>query len=323
MSTGLDDSRVARRAIPAHAREWLWPLPDGHKIRRISLDPPAGTPPRGSILFMPGRADFYEKYLETLEEWAAAGWHVSAADWRGQGASGRMTANPLVGHIEDFSIWISDLGALWRDWVRTAPGPHVLAGHSMGGHLVLRAVAEGAANPEAVVLSAPMLGFVTSIPQFVQHVYGKIMCGIGDPQRMAWKTSEKPGALRDDRMSLLTHDAERYADELWWRAARPELEIGPASWRWVERAGASIEALRVPGVLEAVMAPVLVLAAMRDALVSWPAIDEAAARLPRGELVAWGPEARHELLREVDPVRGQVMAAISSFLDRAVPARTG
>ncbi|WP_421848782.1 alpha/beta hydrolase [Novosphingobium sp.] len=321
MSTRLDDSCEARRAIPALAREWRWALPDGHEIRRISLDPPAGTAPRGSILFMPGRADFYEKYLETLEEWACAGWHVSAADWRGQGASGRMTANPLVGHIEDFSIWISDLGALWRDWVRTAPGPHVLAGHSMGGHLVLRAVAEGAASPDAVVLSAPMLGFVTSIPQFVQHIYGKIMCGIGDPQRMAWKTSEKPGAPSDDRMSLLTHDADRYADELWWRAARPELEIGPASWRWVERAAASIEELRAPGVLEAVMAPVLVLAAMRDALVSWPAIDEASARLPRGELVAWGREARHELLREADPVRGQVMAAIASFLDRAVPAR--
>jgi hypothetical protein len=27
-------------------------------------------------------------------------------------------------------------------------------------------------------------------------------------------------------MLLLTHDADRYADELWWRAARPELELG-------------------------------------------------------------------------------------------------
>ncbi len=272
---------------------------------------------------MPGRADFYEKYLESLAEWASAGWHVSAADWRGQGASGRMTANLMVGHIADFSIWISDLDALWRDWVRTAPGPHVLAGHSMGGHLVLRAVAEGAANPDAVVLSAPMLGFVTPIPQFIQQIYGRLMCWIGDPERVAWEASEKPGAPRDGRMTLLTHDADRYADELWWRAARPELEIGPASWRWVERAAASIETLRAPGVLEAVMAPVLVLAAKKDALVSWPAIEAAAERLPRGELVAWGPEARHELLREADPVRGQVMAAITSFLTRALPAKVG
>ena len=318
MSAGFD-----RRAIPAGAREWRWALPDGQEIRRIVLDPPAGIPVRGSILFMPGRADFYEKYLESLAEWASAGWQVSAADWRGQGASGRMTANPMVGHIADFSIWVADLGALWRDWVRTAPGPHVLAGHSMGGHLVLRAVAEGAASPDAVVLSAPMLGFVTAIPQFIQHIYGRLMCWIGDPERVAWEASEKPGAPRDGRMTLLTHDADRYADELWWRAARPELEIGPASWRWAERAAASIETLRAPGVLEAVMAPVLVLAAKKDALVSWPAIEAAAERLPRGELVAWGPEARHELLREADPVRGQVMAAITSFLARALPAKAG
>lgn len=321
MSAVLDGACNVRRAIPATAREWRWALPDGHPLRRISLDPPAGTPTRGSILFMPGRADFYEKYLETLVEWAAAGWHVSAADWRGQGASGRMTANPLVGHIEDFSIWVADLGALWSDWVRTTPGPHVLAGHSMGGHLVLRAVAEGAASPDAVVLSAPMLGFVTPIPPFVQHIYGRIMCRIGNPERMAWKVSEKPGAPGHDRISLLTHDADRYSDELWWRAKRPELEIGPASWHWVERAAASIETLRAPGVLEAVMAPVLVLAAKKDALVSWPAIEKAAERLPRGELVAWGAEARHELLREADPVRRQVMSAITSFLDRAVPAK--
>ncbi|KUR70186.1 lysophospholipase [Novosphingobium fuchskuhlense] len=323
MSAGFDGPSQFRRAIPSGAREWRWALPDGHPIRRITLDPPAGTPLRGAILFLPGRADFYEKYLETLVEWASAGWQVSAADWRGQGASGRMTANPMVGHIEDFSIWIADLGALWQDWVRTAPGPHVLAGHSMGGHLALRAVAEGAASPEAVVLSAPMLGFVTAIPEFVQQIYGRIMCRIGDPERMAWEASEKPGSSTDDRIGLLTHDAERYADELWWRAARPELEIGPASWRWVERAAASMAALRAPGLLEAVMAPVLLLAAKQDALVAWSAIEQAADRLPRGELVTWGPEARHELLREADPVRSQVMAAITSFLDRALPAKRG
>lgn len=318
MSAGFD-----RRAIPAGAHEWRWALPDGHEIRRITLEPPAGAVVRGSLLFMPGRADFYEKYLESLTEWAASGWHVSAADWRGQGASGRMTSNPLVGHISDFSVWISDLGALWQDWVRSTPGPHVLVGHSMGGHLVLRGVAEGAASPDAVVLSAPMLGFVTAIPQFIQHLYGRLMCRIGDPERMAWKVSEKPGSSLDLRSALLTHDPDRYADELWWRAARPELELGPASWRWVERAAASNEVLRAPGVLEAVMAPVLLLAAKRDALVSWPAIEQAAERLPRGELVAWGPEARHELLREVDTVRGQAMAAIASFLARAVPSKVG
>lgn len=323
-STSREELTVAakfdRRAIPSTAQESRWALPDGHPIRRIAFAPAASLPARGSLLFMPGRGDFYEKYLETLAGWADQGWHVSAADWRGQAGSGRMTPDPMVGHIADFAVWITDLGALWRDFVANNPPPHVLVGHSMGGHLVLRAVAERAALPDALVLSAPMLGFVSPIPQAVQPFVGRLMCRIGDPARIAWPVSEKPGSPLDKRPSLLTHDPERYADETWWREARPELAIGPASWRWVERAAASIERLNAPGVLEAVETPVLLLAARNDALVAWSAIARAAERLPRSELAAWGPEARHEVLREVDAVRSKVLAAVDDFLNRMAPA---
>jgi len=310
-----------RRSIPATAHESRWALPDGHEIRRIAFVPAAGRALRGSLLFMPGRGDFYEKYLESLSYWAEQGWHVGAADWRGQGASGRMTADPLVGDISDFSVWVEDIAALWRHWAAETPGPHVLVGHSMGGHVVLRAVAEGVVVPDALVLSAPMLGFVSPIPEVIQHLFARLMCRIGNPARMAWPVSEKPGSPLDKRATLLTHDPDRYADEGWWRKMRPELVIGPASWRWVERAAASIERLRAAGVLEAVQTPVLLLAAKQDALVAWHAIERAAARMPRGQLVAWGPEARHEVLREVDAVREQALVAVDDFLSRIGPAR--
>lgn len=313
-------AKFDRRAIPPTAQESRWALPDGHLIRRIAFAPAADLPVRGSLLFMPGRGDFYEKYLEALAGWTAQGWRVSAADWRGQGGSGRMTADPQVGHIADFAVWITDLAALWRDFVANNPPPHVLVGHSMGGHLVLRAVAERKVLPDALVLSAPMLGFISPVPQAVQHLVARLMCRTGDPARIAWPVSEKPGSPMDKRPSLLTHDAERYADETWWRAARPELAFGPASWRWVERAAASIESLNAPGVLEAVATPVLLLAARNDALVAWSAIERAATRLPRSELAVWGPEARHEVLREVDAVRDAVLAAMDDFLNRMAPA---
>jgi len=50
-----------------------------------------------------------------------------------------------------------------------------------------------------------------------------------------------------------------------------------------------------------------------------PAIARAAARLPRGELVVFGPESHHEVLREVDPVRDRALAAIDEFLSRVLP----
>lgn len=313
-------TRIDRRAIPAHVRETRWTAPDGHELRRIDWPAAETEGARGSILFLSGRGDAYEKYLETLSEWHGSGWHVTAADWRGQAGSGRLGSDATTGHIADFSHWLDDLAALWSEWKAETPGPHVLAGHSMGGHLVLRALVEHRVDPDAAVLSAPMLGFSgPSLPFGLLHAAARLMTRIGDPLRPAWKWSEKPGEMPANRRRLLTHDAERYADELWWREQRPELVMGPGSWGWVERAYASTRVLDAPGAMEAAAVPVLILSTSADKLVSHEAAVRAAERLPRGELVAFGPEAEHEILREVDEVRTRAMRSVDEFLDQAAP----
>lgn len=309
---------IDRRAIPAEARESIWGAADGHKLRRI--DWPGSATPRGSILFLPGRGDFYEKYLETLEEWHRAGWRVTASDWRGQAGSGRLGKDAVTGHIEDFAIWVDDLAHLWKQWIAETPGPHVLAGHSMGCHIILRALVEKRVAPDAVVLSAPMTGIAgPRLPLAVLQGAARTMCRIGDPARPAWKWSEKPGEIPAARANLLTHDRDRYADEQWWRDTRAELVMGPGSWRWVERAYASWQLLEAPGALEGVNVPALFISTSADKLVSHPANLAAANRLPKGELMALGEEAAHEVLREVDAVRGPIMARIADFLDRTAP----
>lgn len=307
-----------RRAIPPDAHESRWIAPDGHSIRRIDWAEPQGAP-RGSLLFLTGRGDAYEKYLETLAHWHQRGWRVTAIDWRGQAGSGRLGADPVTGHVGDFVCWVADLAAFWGEWTAGRPGPHVLAGHSMGGHLALRAVAEAAVRPDALVLSAPMLGFLPAwLPTTLQQLAAGVMCRAGDPRRPAWKWSEKPGEVPEGRARLLTHDAQRYADELWWRRERPELAMGPGSWGWVRAGLASMAAIDRPGILEAVDVPVLLVSVSKDALVSAPAIARAAARLPRSEHVVFGPEAHHEVLRETDAVRDRALAAIDDFLDRVL-----
>jgi lysophospholipase len=320
--TMLREPATDRRAIPADARESTWIAIDDHQIRRIDWSGEGDGAPRGSILFFPGRGDCYEKYLETLEEWHRAGWRVTASDWRGQAGSGRLGKDPLTGHIENFSIWVDDLAYLWRRWVAETPGPHVLAAHSMGGHLVLRALVEKRVKPDAVVLSAPMTGIAgPPLPLVLLHAAARLMCTTGDPTRPAWKWSEKPGETPATRAALLTHDRDRYADEQWWRDHRPELAMGPGSWRWVERAYASWRKLVAPGKLESVTVPVLIVSTSADRLVSHPANLAAARRLPKAELMALGEEAAHEVLREVDAVRSPIMARIADFLDRTAPPR--
>ena len=163
-----------RRSIPEGAIETFWDAPDGWSIRRI--DWLNAAKPRGSILFLPGRGDHYEKYLETLDHYASVGWNVTAIDWRGQGGSGRLLTDPNVGHIDDFATWIDDLKPFYAEWAQQKQGPHVVIAHSMGGHLAMRALVEQAIAPDAVVMSAPMLGIQTGgLPFALNHAFAKLI----------------------------------------------------------------------------------------------------------------------------------------------------
>lgn len=308
-----------RRAIPAAAREWRWRAPDGHEIRTIDWPDPEDGASCGSILFMAGRGDAYEKYLETFEDWRRRGWRVTAADWRGQAGSGRLGMDAVTGHVDDFALWVGDLARFWGEWAQGRSGALVLAGHSMGGHLVLRALAERVLDPapRALILSAPMLDVRPErVPLVLRHGLARLMCRIGSPHRPAWKWSEKPGVPPAARQTLLTHDDARYADELWWREHRPELVMGPGSWGWVAGALRSIRGLEKPGVIERVTLPVFLFATRADRLIGFGAIERIAARLPNVETLFFGPEARHEILRETDAVRTRALSAIDTFLDR-------
>jgi len=309
-----------RRAIPPGATVSLHPGTDGWPLRRLDW-PAAATPPRGTLLFLGGRGDVFEKYLEALHHWRGRGWNIESMDWRGQGGSGRLGPDPRVGHAEDFGLWVADLADRFAVLRKERPGPHVIVAHSMGGHLVLRALIETRIAPDAVVFSAPMFGLQSApfSPGIAARVAG-FMTRIGPPGRAAWKSNERPARPGASRRAFLTHSDERYDDELWWKAEQPELALGPPSWRWLELAYRStLETFR-PGALEGVATPILLLCADNDKLVSPAAIVEAARRLPHARLVRFGAEAAHELFREADPVRLRALAATDAFLDETAPA---
>lgn len=295
-------------------------MADGWPVRRFDW-PQEGTRPRGSILFLVGRGDMPEKYLETLAHWHAAGWEISGFDWRGQGGSGRLAADPRVGHALDFAPWIADLKALAADWMTNTPGPHVVIGHSMGGHLSLRAIMEGVLAPDALVLCAPMLGFETKpLPTALVAAVVRFMAK-RTPERMAWPANEKPTVVPVERHALLTHDERRYSDEMWWQQERPDLVVGPPSLAWLVAARESTQWTEEAGRPEAVTTPILMLGTEADRLVSPKAIHRFAKRLPNCALHMFGKEAAHELLRETDKVRVEILARIEQFLDRFAPAK--
>lgn len=308
-------SRNVAREIPADARVDRWPAPDGWMLRRF-LWPSAGG--RGSILFQTGRGDVFEKYLESFAHWHGQGWTITAFDWRGQGGSGRLTPKANCGHIGDFAAYVADLRAFAAQWMAETPGPHVVMGHSMGGHLVLRGLAERAIAPDAAVLVAPMLGVRSALGPLAAPM-ARLLSRLGDRRRPAWKGNEKPYTT-ETRANLLTHDPERYADELWWQAQDRALLTGAPSWQWLVEAFRSMADLEA-GPIEAVATPLLLLVAEADGLVDPRAALRIAPRLPDAELLRFGPESAHEILREADPVRNRALGAIDGFLDKRVPRR--
>lgn len=314
---------IDRRAIPVEAVETNWFGSDGWPIRRIDwkLERNINCAPRGSILFLVGRGDHYEKYLETLSGFAEQKWSVTAIDWRGQGLSGRFVDGANIGDIDDFSTWVDDLRIFFSGWKQQQPGPHVIIAHSMGGHLAMRAAIEKAVDPDAMVLIAPMLSIHSGgLPLALTRIVARLMVILGRGKRAAWKVSEKPLSPLTSRSRMLTHDQSRYDDEVAWWEIRPGLQLGPGSWRWVDRAVASILQIHRPGGLENVKIPVFIAATTADMLVSTDQIIKDTKRLPNAELLLFGKEAAHELLRESDSARDKVLDGITTFLDRFAPA---
>ena len=296
-----------RRSIPAEMAFAEWRAPDGWPLRSFSWPQPGGN--RGSMLFLNGRGDFIEKYLEVIIHWHGSGWNVAGFDWRGQGGSGRMLADPLICHQTDFDILVGDLAGFVDQWIAETPAPHVIVAHSMGAHLTLRMLAKRPHGIDAAVLSSAMVGIrVKGVPPWL--VGGLARCAV------AIGLSDRRISHRDigDVGGRMTSCPDRRADKLWWKATKPEIASGVPSWSWVRAAFASIA--RLPdAMLATIRTPILLVAARGDPIVDVGAIERAAKVLPCAELTII-EGGGHEIMREADARRLPLLARIDAFLSR-------
>jgi lysophospholipase len=303
-----------RRAIPADARFTTWTAADGWTHRMLERRQPEGLPVRGSLLFAGGRGDFIEKYLEVQDHWIRSGWNVTAFDWRGQGGS---QGDRPGGWLDRFETLVGDLAGLIHAWRTETPAPHVVVAHSMGGHVLLRTLADRRPAIDAAVLVAPMLAINSgALPPFAAHWLASTASMFGWGGQPAWQQPsrlQQPGSVRQ---GLLTGCRDRYEDELWWWEKQPSFNLGAPTWGWLKAAYASFATL-TPAKLAGVTTPVLLIGTERDRLVNPAAIRRAASLLPNAELEMFN-DAAHEILRETDEIRLKALARIDAFLDRHV-----
>lgn len=296
-----------RRSIPAGMVFAEWRAADDWPLRSFSWPQPGKA--RGSMLFLNGRGDFVEKYLEVLIHWHGLGWNLAGFDWRGQGGSGRMLADPLICHQTDFDMLVDDLAGFVDRWEAATPAPHVIVAHSMGAHLTLRMLANRPQAIDAAVLSSAMIGIrIKSVPPWLVGavVRGAVAIGLSDRRISRRDIGDVGGRM--------TSCPDRRADKMWWKATKPEIASGVPSWSWVRAAFASIA--RLPdAALAAIRTPILLVAAAGDPIVDVGAIEHAAGVLPNAALTIIDGGG-HEIMREADARRLPLLARIDAFLDR-------
>src|SRR5436189_3221427 len=130
--------------------------PDGVGLRFARWAPPPGR--KGTVCLFQGRAEFIEKYFETVRDLRARGFAVATLDWRGQGGSERALRNRRRGYVRSFAQYQIDLETFVHEVVLPDCPPPVFAlAHSMGATILLRAAYAGHRWFDRMVLLAPMI----------------------------------------------------------------------------------------------------------------------------------------------------------------------
>lgn len=270
---------------------------------------------RGTIVVLPGRAEFIEKYAETLDRLDGLGFAAAILDWRGQGGSDRYLDRPLRGHVPQVEAYLADLDAVMaRIGQLDLPRPFSMLAHSMGGHIGLRYVH---AHPDAftaAVMTAPMFGIdLKAMPERLAGAICRVAIGLGASRAYAPGQGDFDVDRRRFDGNRLTSCPDHFANLGRQLAAAPELALGGVTYGWLGAALRSIALIRGRGYPEAINIPILVCQAGLERIVSNRAEEEFVRRLPRGRLSVFA-DARHELLCEREPVRDRLFEVIDAFL---------
>lgn len=305
---------IPSNPIPEGVRAGYFTTPDKIRLRYATFPKTAGAA-KGTICLVQGRTEYIEKYFETIADFQKRGFAVATFDWRGQGGSDRLTRNRRLGHVKRFDDYWEDLRAFHSSiLLPDCPAPFYLVGHSMGGLVSLIAGARDRMMFDRIFLSAPMIG-IDGTPLSVggMATLGRVLTGIGLGEVGLGRGADELPSERGFIDNPLTSDFARYMRtvEIW--RERPDLIVAKPSIRWGATAFATMASAQRDDFPLAIKAPVLMLGAARDGVVSTSATEQLGLRMRTGRHAVIAA-ARHELFMEADPIRSQVFAAFDAFI---------
>ncbi|MDT7833863.1 alpha/beta hydrolase [Aquabacterium sp. OR-4] len=258
---------------------------------------PATAPLRGQVLIVHGLGEHSGRYAHVARHLAGCGFDVMAYDHRGHGRS----QGPR-GVIPTADSLLADLGAVLAQVRAGQPGvPLLLLGHSLGGLVAGRFVAEGLARRpapwwqavDALVMSSPALDLGMNLAQkALLAVLGPIAPGLGVANGL------KPDWICRDAAVVRAYQADPLVHG----------RIAPRLVRFMLDAGAQVRACAAQWAT-----PTCLLYAGADRCVAprGSAAFAAAAPAARVQATAY-PGLAHEIFNE--PEQARVLADLTTWL---------
>ena len=226
--------------------------------------------------------------------------------------------------MRSFKDYDRDLEIVVREVVAVnCPRPYIALGHSLGGHILLRAGAKDPSPFERMVLSAPMIRLADErlhgLSQGMTRVLSEVctLCGAG--RAFVPGGGPPPPEAEPFQGNVLTSDLERYMRTRAVLEEAPHLGLGDPTIAWLRAALRSMAYLQSPDTPGSMRVPMLFVVAGEDKIVSATAVEDFAVRTKLGTRVLLA-SSRHEILQENDDIRARFWAAFDAYMTSAAEA---
>ena len=303
---------TAENRLPEGAKVHVLKTADGVKLRAMTCGPALA---RGTILLMGGRADYLERYFETMRELGARGFRVASFDWRGQGGSDRLLKDRQRSHINNFKYYDVDLRTSVEQLMREhCPGPYYALGHSTGGHILLRNIVRETWFSKAIITAPLMDLHYAPWPRWTARLISYVYVRAG----LSWVYlpgfARGPMSREDFDGNPLSSDALRWNRDALTLERYPQLGTGGPTMGWLNAAMDSFDRMKRLSLPQGPRCPVMVVLSGRDRVVNNAATMDFATRVPGlSQVLVDG--SLHEIMHEQNSLRAAFFAALESYLD--------
>lgn len=279
---------------------------------------------KGSIVVLPGRTEFAEKYYETIRDLTKRGYEVWTMDWYGQGGSERHLDNPLKDHKDDYANDVADLHHFMENvFSPSTDGPVMMTAHSMGGHIGLRYLHDHPGKFDCAAVTSPMLDIHTApFPKSMARKLASLAEKFGQTDKYIIGGSDNEHGKGNYAEEKVSTDPIRRMVHNYWTDKKPELALGSPTFGWLNETFKSIDIVYDADYLKAIKTPVLIGIGMDDTVVDVPAQQRAGKILPNATTVEI-TGARHEIWMESDAKRNKWIKAFDDFTARHMAPKPG